>query len=223
MPDGLTDAQIDELIAHPHWESLGPKIDALIPEIAPTSARAERTTLLTWIYEQQGAASFEELAERLTGKASVPKRKKHLRQALRAMEKLFLVSIVNFPGEKPDAPDPDEDVVGKSSLVSLTWTGMLWLRRAWSARERLARHGSIEAVHRNLVAEEDETGWGDPYWVERVCTVDPEGPQRRAHRVLEAFPSVTSIFDLADRSAARWSRHPDQGEAGAIRDDAQTP
>ncbi|MEJ8839355.1 hypothetical protein [Ramlibacter sp. AN1133] len=223
LPTELTDAQIDELIAHPHWESLGPKIDALIAEIPRTTERAQRTTLLTWIYEQRGVASFEDLAQKLTGKATVPKRKKHLRQALRAMEKLFLVNIVNFPGEDPAAPDPDDDVVGKNSLVSLTWTGMLWLRRAWSARERLARHGSVEAVHRNLVAEEDETGWGDPYWVERVCTVDPEGPQGRAHRVLEAFPSIASIFDLADRSAARWSRHPDHGEESLSEDDARGP
>jgi len=210
-PSGLPDTQIDALMAHPHWEPLGPQIDALIAQLARSTEHAERTTLLTWIYEQRGACSFEELAQRLTGKASVPKRKKHLRQALRAMEKLFLVSIVNFPGEDPDAPDPDEDVVGRNSFVSLTWTGMLWLRRAWSARERLARHGSIEAVHRNLVAEEDETGWGDPYWVERVCTVNPEALPRRARWVIEAFPSTASIFDLADRCAARWSRDPDPG------------
>src|SRR5262249_13388857 len=90
----------------------------------------------------------------------------------------------------------------KNSLVSLTWTGMLWLRRAWCARERLARHRSFDAVHRQLVAEEDETGWGDPYWVENVCSVHPEGIHRRGKRVLEAFPSITSIFDLAPTPTA---------------------
>lgn len=199
----LTDAQLDELIAHPYWEPLGASIDALIPHIPQSTERAERTTLLTWIYTQQGVATFEELSQKLTGMASLPKRKKHLRQALRAMEKLFLVSIVNFPGDDEDAPEPDEDVVGKNSLVSLTWTGMLWMRRAWAARERLARHRAVEIVHRDLVEEEEEAGWNDPYWVENVSSVDPEGSQRRAQRVMEAFPSITSIFDLAGRKTRR--------------------
>lgn len=197
LPEHLTDAQLDELIAHPYWASLGADLDALIAHMPQSTERAERTTILTWIYAQQGVATFEELSGKITGLASLPKRKKHLRQALRAMEKLFLVSIVNFPGDDADAPEPEEDVVGKSSLVSLTWTGMLWLRRAWSARERLARHRSITAVHQDLIEEEEEAGWADPYWVENVSSVDPEGSQRRAQRVVEAMPAITSIFDLA--------------------------
>ena len=197
LPSALPDAQIDALVAHPHWESLGPELDALALRVPPTSERAERTTLLTWIHAQQGVASFDELSQKLTGLASVPKRKKHLRQALRAMERMLLVHIVNFPGEDPDAPEPDEDVVGRNSLVSLTWTGMLWLRRAWAARERLARHRDLALVHRELVEEEEEAGWGDPYWVENVCSVEFEGgeraqPRRKTHR------PITSIFDLAD-------------------------
>jgi hypothetical protein len=203
LSEHLTDAQIDELIAHPYWESLGAEIDALITRVPQSTERAERTTLLTWIYGQQGVATFEELSQRLTGMATLPKRKKHLRQALRAMEKLFLVNIVNFPGEDADAPDPDEDVVGRSSLVSLTWTGMLWLRRAWAARERLARHRSLETVHRDLIEEEEDAGWNDPYWVENVSSVDPEGSHRRAQRVVEAFPAITSIFDLAGKKSGR--------------------
>lgn len=198
-----TDAQIDELIAHPYWESLGADIDGLIAHVPQSTERAERTTILTWIYTQQGVATFEELSAKITGLASLPKRKKHLRQALRAMEKLFLVSIVNFPGDDADAPEPDEDVVGKNSLVSLTWTGMLWMRRAWAARERLARHRAIELVHQDLVEEEEEAGWNDPYWVENVSSVDPEGSQRRAQRVMQAFPSITSIFDLAGKKTRR--------------------
>lgn len=202
-PEDLTDAQIDELIAHPYWESLGPGIDALASEIPQATERAERTSLLTWIYAQQGVATFDELSQRLTGMANLPKRKKHLRQALRAMEKLFLVNIVNFPGDDADAPGPDEDVVGKSSLISLTWTGMLWLKRAWAARERLSRHRSIALVHQELIEEEEEAGWADPYWVENVSSVDPDDSRRRVERVMEAFPTITSIFDLAGKKSSR--------------------
>lgn len=198
LPAALPDAQIDALVEHPHWEPLGADLDALALQVPATSERAERTTLLTWIHAQQGVATFEELSQKLTGLASLPKRKKHLRQALRAMERMLLVHIVNFPGDDPDAPEPDEDVVGRNSLVSLTWTGMLWLRRAWSARERLARHRDIALVHRDLIAEEEEAGWTDPYWVENVCNLEAEPTQRPAERARKARAPVTSIFDLAN-------------------------
>lgn len=198
-PASLPDAQIDALVAHPHWEALGPELDALAQQVPATSQRAERTTLLTWIHAQQGVATFEELSRKITGLASVPKRKKHLRQALRAMERMLLVHIVNFPGEDADAPEPDEDVVGRNSLVSLTWTGMLWLRRAWSARERLSRHRELSLVHKELVEEEEEAGWGDPYWVENVCSVEGDAGERPNMRAPKAQRPITSIFDLANR------------------------
>jgi hypothetical protein len=143
--------------------------------------------------------SFEELSRKITGMASLPKRKKHLRQALRAMERMLLVHIVNFPGEDADAPEPDDDVVGRNSLVSLTWTGMLWLRRAWAARERLSRHRDLALVHRELVAEEEEAGWADPYWVENVCSLESDAAERPAVRSRKAQRPITSIFDLGNR------------------------
>jgi hypothetical protein len=197
-PALLPDAQIDALVAHPHWEPLGPELDALALQVPATSERAERTTLLTWVHGQQGVATFEELSQKITGLASLPKRKKHLRQALRAMERMLLVHIVNFPGDDADAPEPEEDIVGRNSLVSLTWTGMLWLRRAWSARERLARHRDLALVHRELVEEEEEAGWGDPYWVENVCSLEADAAQRPRPRSRKSRPPITSIFDLAN-------------------------
>ena len=196
-PHPLSERQIDGLIAHPYWESLGADIDALVAQIPASTERAERTTLLTWIYQRRGVATFGELSDRLTGLANLPKRKKHLRQALRAMEKLMMVTIVNFPGEDDEAPGPDEDVVGRSSLVSLTWTGMLWLRRAWTAREHLARDSDPLRIHEQLVSEEDESGWNDPYWVENVSFVDPEAEARQLAVREPAPAAITCVFDLS--------------------------
>lgn len=226
--DDLTDDDIDSLIAHPHWEPLGENTDALIAELPLTTERAERTTLLTWIYSQQGVASFEELAAKLTGFPSMPKRKKHLRGSLRALERLRLVSIVTFAEVESDdegeaaegiepkaagesgsgegevgAPDPtggtdDGAAVGRLSMISLTWTGMVWLRRAWGARERLARHRSIVEVHLSLVEEEDGGKSNDAYWVENLVSTDsvPGAAAKRARRVAEV-PAISSIFALA--------------------------
>jgi hypothetical protein len=188
--------QVDSLITHPYWESLGAAVDALVTQIPASTERAERTTLLTWIYQRRGVATFGELSDKLTGLANLPKRKKHLRQALRAMEKLMMVTIVNFPGDDDEAPGPDEDVVGRASLVSLTWTGMLWLRRAWTAREHLARDADLLRIHEQLVSEEDESGWNDPYWVENVSCVDPDAEARQAAAGDRPGCLLTSVFDL---------------------------
>lgn len=218
-PHPLTQPQVDGLISHTYWQALGPAVDALIAQLPPTTERAERTTVLTWIYQRRGVATLGELSARLTGLANLPKRKKHLRQALRAMEKLMMVSIVNFPGDDEEAPGPDEDVVGKSSLVSLTWTGMLWLRRAWAAREHLCRDADPVAIHQQLVSEEDEAGWNDPYWVENVSCVDPDAEARQQAGGVGHPPRITSVFDLPqDTGCCKFSR-----DDAACEDDAPAP
>lgn len=230
----LSDEEIDALIAHPHWEPLGDALDTLITQLPGTTQRVERTTLLTWLYAEQGVAGFDELAAKLTGFESLPKRKKHLRGALRALEKLRLVSIVTFAAEgaanapegEQEAPEPpgnseDEEVssgvglgdegegIGRNSMISLTWTGMVWLRRAWEARERLCRHRSILEVHAALVEEEDEGKSNDAYWVENIIGAHPEGSAKRAQQIAQV-PAMRSIFDLAAafRPAAPVKRRP---------------
>lgn len=194
----LTDEQLSQLIAVEHWALLEPELDALTGHVPSTTVVPERTTILTWIYQQRGVMSFAELADRITGFENVTARKRQLRAMLRGLEKLLLVSIVNFTGEvSTDEGDPQDEVIGKNSLVSLTWTGMVWMRRAWAARARLATTRSIEAVHKLMVDEEDDGKANDPFWVENISTVDPEGPGRRAERIQSFSPGIASVFDLA--------------------------
>ncbi len=194
----LTDAQLSELIAVEHWAPLEPELDGLTAHVPSTSVIPERTTILTWIYQQQGVMSFAELAERITGFETVTARKRQLRAMLRGLEKLLLVSIVNFTGEvATDEGDSQDEVIGKNSLLSLTWTGMVWMRRAWAARARLASTRSVQAVHKLMVEEEDDGKANDPFWVENISTVDPEGPGRRAERIKAFSPGIASVFDLA--------------------------
>lgn len=194
----LSDEQLDEMLAHPYWECLGEDIDTLIEQLAPKTPACERTTVLTWIYQCQGVMGFLELSDRITGYENITQRKKHVRGVLRGLEKLLLVSIVNFPGDEgtEEAVDP-EGVIGRNSLISLTWSGMVWMRRAWQARARLGTVQNIRAVHQSLVEEEDDGKANEPYWVENISGVDPDGSNRRAQRIAEAMPSITSVFSLA--------------------------
>jgi hypothetical protein len=195
-PSNITDAQIDDLIAHPYWEKLDQGVDALIEMLPATAPQFERTTVLTWIYQQQGVMTFLELVERIASEEGIILKKRHARAGLRRMQKLLLVSIDNFPDEKTLPEDVVEDEIGGRSMISLTWTGMIWLRRAWQARARLAVPASVVRIHRLLVEEEDDGKANEPYWVENISGADPQGPARRARRIMEVVPAANSIFSL---------------------------
>ncbi len=202
----LTDEEMDELIAHPYWASLGEDLDRLIALTPSERPFCERTTILTWVYQQQGAMTFIELSERITGIESISVRKKQLRNTLRGLEKLRLVSIVNFPESEQDSVPPDEErVIGRTSLISLSWAGMVWMRRAWQARARLSNgdERSIVRVHHALVYEEDAGKANEPYWVENLASTEPEGTASRAKRIADAVPAITSVFDLAAKNKRR--------------------
>lgn len=193
-----SDALIDSLLDHPYFEPLEPALDALVRGIPLESEVCERTTILSWIYLGNGVITFLELADRITGNPNMTLRKKTLRGVLRVMEKLHLIGVVNFPGDEGASEDVEEDVIGRSSMISLTWTGMVWMRRAWAARAARMGHRFVDRVHQEFVAEEDEGKGNDPYWVENVSGVDPEmmAMAQRATKQKTSRPPVTSIFDL---------------------------
>lgn len=198
--EGLSDSEIDELIAHPHWASLGAHLDEMISAIPLTRPTGERTTLLTWIYQQQGVMTFLQLSDRITIE-NVTVRKKHLRGVLRGLEKLRLITIVNFPEAEDELP-PADDQIGRASLISLTWAGMVWMRRAWEARARLGDVRSMPRVHQMLVDEEDEGKANEPFWVENLASTGPADAQR-AQRIATAAPGISSVFHLATEAKRR--------------------
>ena len=194
----LTHDAIDALMAHPFWEPLDPELERLIQHLPQQGPKCERTTMLTWIYGQQGVMSYLELVDRITIE-DIRHKKRHVRGYLRGLEKLQLVSIVNFPCKDGEEPD-EEGVLGPSSMVSLTWLGMVWMNRAWQARARF-HPGSPKAVlwvHSQLVEEEDDGKANEPYWVENMPNrIDGEAPASRIARLKGAAPGITSVFDLA--------------------------
>lgn len=193
--DGL---DIEEFLAHPHWEVMDAEPDALARRLPRTAEKFGRTTVLTWIYLQRGVATFVELAERLDGVESISMRKRMLRRVIRSMEKSRLLSIVNFPDKEGEEVEDGDEVVGGSSLISITWTGMVWMRRAWNARVSLARTTSLQVAHSTISEEEDSVKGNDLYWVENLSSGDRESVRNAIRESKTARPIVNSVFDLGN-------------------------
>lgn len=191
--DGM---DLDDFLNHPHWEALEPKLHEMVAQLPPSAERCERTTLLSWIYLNQGVSTFIDLANRISGPESLTSRKRTLRRMLRGMEQYKLLSIVNFPDEEGEAVEDGEDLIGRNSMISITWTGMVWMRRAWTARARLAGSSSVLVAHRTLSEEEDEGKAHGPVWVEGLASTEPDVVKKSIRAINNTRGHVTSVFDL---------------------------
>jgi hypothetical protein len=192
----LEGIDLEDFLAHPHWEVMDSEPDALARQLPKRATKFWRTTILTWIYLQRGVATFVELADRLDDVESVSMRKRMLRRVLRSMEKSRLITIVNFPDEEGEAFDEGDEVVGGSSVISITWTGMVWMRRAWNARMSLAKTTSLEVAHETICEEEDSIKGNDLYWVENLNGADREGVKVAMREIKTKHPRINSVFDL---------------------------
>ncbi len=194
----LEGIDLEDFLAHPHWEVMDSEPDALARQLPKRATKFWRTTILTWIYLQRGVATFVELADRLDDVESVSMRKRMLRRVLRSMEKSRLITIVNFPDEEGEAFDEGDEVVGGSSVISITWTGMVWMRRAWNARMSLAKTTSLEVAHETICEEEDSIKGNDLYWVENLKGADREGVKVAMREIKTKHPRINSVFDLGN-------------------------
>lgn len=195
----LEGIDLEEFLAHPHWEVMDSEPDALTRQLPKRATKFWRTTILTWIYLQRGVATFVDLADRLDGVESVSMRKRMLRRVLRSMEKSRLITIVNFPDQEGEAFDEGDEVVGGFSVISITWTGMagmVWMRRAWNARMSLARTTSLDVAHETICEEEDSIKGNDLYWVEHLNGSDREGVRGAILEIKAKNPPLSSVFDL---------------------------
>jgi hypothetical protein len=198
-PD-LGDVDIEEFLTHPHWERMDEELHRLVEQVPQTSERCERTTILSWLYLREGVSTFTMLAERIRGFESSLLRKRAMRRTLRTMARLKLVSLVTFVAsdEQTDAKRETED--WSNSMITLTWAGRVWMRRAWQARANLAhkRHSILQA-HQMMVEEEEEGRGDEPVWVEGLAGVSPEEAKSNVRAITAGRGHITSVFDLGLR------------------------
>lgn len=196
--DALEGVNIDELIAHPYWEQIDAHLHDLIMSLPAEGLPMQRTTLLSWLYQSSGVLTFNDLASKIESDDSISKTKRFLRVSLRAMQRIHLLTTVNFTGdlEEDEAESVDDDQIGRHTLVSITWTGMIWLRRAWNARMSLMKRMSLENAHAHFCEEEDEDRAIEPFWVESINGQDPEVKALATRAQVHMSKAVNSVFQL---------------------------
>lgn len=195
-PD-LGDVDIEEFLTHPHWERMDEELHHLVEQVPQTSERCERTTILSWLYLREGVGTFTMLAERIRGFESSLLRKRAMRRTLRTMARLKLVSLVTFVASEEQADTKRDTEDWSNSMITLTWAGMVWMRRAWQARANLAhKHYSILQAHQMMVEEEEEGRGDEPVWVEGLAGVSPEEAKTNVRAITAGRGHITSVFDL---------------------------
>lgn len=192
----------------PHWYELEPHLCELLQIVPAYSPALERTTILTWMYLQAGAISFEQLVARVPGGAHKTTKKKYVRRALRGLVKIGAVSLFvlqsDQPADKGAGTDRDveegETPIGKRTAAHITHDGMTWMRRAWHARHLSlrGRTGLLKWIHDEYLLEEEEGKGNEAFWIEKFGGGD--GSHQGSHggeiSTLLGGVAIASIFDL---------------------------
>lgn len=201
--ESLTDDELDALLRNPHFSQLPNYLHQLAMRQRPEGP-CTRTYLLTWLYQDKGSMTFDELAQLVSGFENITLAKKELRHRLRYMVDQGLVEVVNFSEpERGISAEDLNDQIGQTSIVSMSLLGAVWLRRAWDARFAMDKNNPMHA-HQVLTEEEVETPFGDLMWIESLVRSGTVGDFTRTRRRALDVASmanipVSSIFSLADQ------------------------
>lgn len=190
---------------HPSLPSLPVELHELTKIVPLSSSALERTTVLTWMYHNNGTITVSELASRLqNGEGIIGLKRRSARRALAGLHKIGAVAYIGLadPEDTPDKEDecPANGENQRTETVSLTDKGMLWLHRAWRARQAANGPGSIHDLrytHMVLLEEEEDGKGNEPYWLEGADRTGgdsihcPKG-------IVSAWirPQVSFVFDL---------------------------
>lgn len=210
--NGAEDAALSFLPMPPassSWYALDAHHCDLLHIVPSRSKGLERTTILTWMYLQQGSISFDQLVCRVAGDDFKTLKKKYVRRAMRGLARIGAATLHNIEpaGPKEVHPEIDSDAkdgeapIGKHTTAEITSAGMTWLRRAWQARYigMDDRPALLSWIHEEYLLEEEDGKGNEPYWIEKFGgTDDNRKPLNRSQisTWLGGNP-VASVFDLS--------------------------
>lgn len=213
----------------PYWESLETNLHQLVHELPSTGLLGHRSTLLTWIYQEAGFMTFATLVKRvhLDGSNNTHTRR-GLRSTLKGMHRINLITVVtpkdtaqvgaeeDHDGEEAvsepsataatqTADSTPEFIINSKSRIYLTWAGMVWIRRSWTARMALMQRSSLLEVHSQICNEEDEGRSVDPYWIENLFSSLKEENMPFIALASDPTKRINFVFDLG--AASKSDKH----------------
>jgi len=202
----------------PYWECLENHLHQLVFELPSDGLLAHRSTLLSWIYQENGVITFADLIKRVKlDKSNHSHSRRGLRCTLKGMHRINLINIVTPKSctqgdQDKDKEDDDSDtassnpstevIIAGKSRIFLTWAGMVWIRRSWTARFALMQRSPLLEVHNHICSEEDEGRSVDPYWVENLFNSPKEDSFPSISVAKDPFKKVNFVFDLGAASTA---------------------
>lgn len=215
VPDDATTQASDpkSSLRSQHWHPLAPELEQLMRVVPMESFNLERTTVLTWLYLNEGAMTFDQIASMVGPNANKTLQKRIARRALRGLQRIGAVSITQMSspvtadaaGEVEDEADPDLEEEGAVSIdlrsaALITRRGMTWMQRAWQAR-RLSiastQRATIHEVHEMYLNEEEDGKGTEPHWIESLGHGDQVVRTKTTGEMTAWIGgAVASVFDL---------------------------
>jgi hypothetical protein len=184
----ITEEQLDTLISDRPWSPLPADLETVVTQLPQTEPRCVRSTVLAWAHRHQGLIGYSQVHGALTGYRDLRAARKHAASILNLMSKQRLLSRVHFAA---DAPKSDPDGTNEGTAFEMTAAGVIYLRGACLARQKLALGCGMLTAHTIISEEEDGGRAHELHYLPSVIVRDAAGRSSTRQRM------VNSVFGLA--------------------------
>lgn len=185
----LTEEQLQLLVSDRPWSPLPEDLEQIVQQLPHIEERCVRTSILVWAHRLEGLIGFSQVWSALTGYGDTRATRKAAARALDRMVRQKLLTKLHF---NADAPSASPDGINEGTAFEMTGTGLLYLRGACVARQKLARSCSLAEAHRIISDEEDDGNSHDLHYLAGVLVRDASGKRSVRHQKL-----INSVFGLA--------------------------
>lgn len=168
----LSERQWADLLTDRPWGPLPADLEEVVQLLPDQAERCTRTDVLVWCHRHQGLISFPQIWQRLTGYEDNRAARKHTISILGLMVRQGLLTKTHFAADAPDKPPTG---MNEGSAFELTGPGLLYLRGAVLARQKLWRWMSITQAHQQIGEEEDDGRNHELHYLNAVSVRDSSG------------------------------------------------
>jgi len=185
----LTEEQLQVLLSDRPWSPLPEDLEAIVHQLPATEERCLRTAILAWAHRLEGLIGFPQVWGAITGYADNRSTRKAATRTLDIMVRQNLLTRLHF---NADAPDANPNGTNEGTAFEMTGAGLLYLRGACLARQKLARGYTLTEAHRIISGEEDDGHSHELHYLPGVIVRDASGKRSVRHQRV-----INSVFGLA--------------------------